>query len=126
MIPYFQRGFRFMAWADNEVIATLATCPESQSEALPMMAHILAAEHIWLYRVLQKTPQWPVWPQWDLEECQVVGARVAQRLHVADHARPVVVARQDGTDLVGDIAQGERTSPMKKARMLHGFSLGAD
>ena len=58
-----------------------------------------------------------------VEEGQVVGARVAQRLHVADHARPVTVVRQDRADFLGDVAQSERTGPVKKARMLHGLSL---
>src|SRR5439155_12749833 len=49
-----------------------------------------------------------------------------QRLHVANHSRAVVITRQDGADFLGDVAQGERTRPVKKARMLHGFSLGGD
>jgi uncharacterized damage-inducible protein DinB len=72
MISYFQRGFRFMAWADTELINALASTPASQTEGLGLMAHILAAEHIWLHRILRKPTVWPVWPQWDLEECRVV------------------------------------------------------
>ena len=61
-----------------------------------------------------------------VEEGQMVAARVAQRPHVLDHARAIVVVRQDCTDFGGDVAQSERAGSVKKARMLHGFPLGAD
>jgi hypothetical protein len=50
----------------------------------------------------------------------MVGACIAERLYISDHARPVIIARYDGPDFLRNVAQGERTSAVKKAWMVHG------
>jgi uncharacterized damage-inducible protein DinB len=65
--------FRWMAWADGKVLLALRECPPALSEALPLLAHVLAAEHVWLSRLQQRTPQFSVWPTISLEDCARLG-----------------------------------------------------
>jgi uncharacterized damage-inducible protein DinB len=62
--------FRWMAWADGKVMAALRECPPALPEALPLLAHVLAAEHVWLSRLQQRTPQFSVWPTLAFEDCE--------------------------------------------------------
>jgi hypothetical protein len=55
----------------------------------------------------------------------MVGACTAQRLYISDHARPVIIARYDDPDFLRNVAQGERTSAVKKAWMVMPRSHGA-
>jgi uncharacterized damage-inducible protein DinB len=45
-------------------------CSEAQAEALPLFAHLLAAEHVWLARLRTREATVPVWPQLTLTECE--------------------------------------------------------
>ena len=47
----FERMLRSMAWADREILQALRDCPAAQEQGLPLLAHLLAAEHIWLSRI---------------------------------------------------------------------------
>jgi uncharacterized damage-inducible protein DinB len=67
---HLQTLFRYVAWADRRVLAALRETPAAQAEALPLLAHLLAAEHVWLSRLLQREPQHPVWPTLDLDACE--------------------------------------------------------
>jgi uncharacterized damage-inducible protein DinB len=63
-----------MGWADRQVLASLRHCPDAQAEALPLLAHLLAAEHIWLARLEQRTARLAVWPPLTAEECELLAA----------------------------------------------------
>lgn len=66
--------FRYMAWADRRALEALRATPAAHAEALPLLAHLLAAEHIWLARLERREPRHPVWPALDLAECDVLAA----------------------------------------------------
>src|SRR5262245_15469718 len=66
--------FRSMSWADREAMAALCNCPAAQAEALPLLAHLLAAEHIWLARLEQRAARLPVWPPLTVGECAQLAA----------------------------------------------------
>jgi uncharacterized damage-inducible protein DinB len=66
---YFQRMFRYVAWANRRTLEALQNGPAANAEGLPLMAHILAAEHLWLHRLLEQPTRHPVWPMLNLEEC---------------------------------------------------------
>lgn len=66
---YLERMFRFVAWADQRSMEALRATPAAQSEALPILAHLLAAEHVWLARLQGREPHHPVWPTLDLDQC---------------------------------------------------------
>ena len=66
-----------MGWADRQMIDALHAAPVAQAEALPLLAHVLAAEHIWLARLETRDAQLPVWPSLAVDECQRVAAENA-------------------------------------------------
>jgi uncharacterized damage-inducible protein DinB len=67
---HIERMVRAMAWADGQVLTALRGCPAAQGEALPLLAHLLAAEHIWLTRLQRREARHSVWPQLTLPECE--------------------------------------------------------
>jgi uncharacterized damage-inducible protein DinB len=82
---------RSMAWGDQQVLAALRACPTAQAEALPLLAHLLAAEHIWLSRLTHREANQPVWPRLTLAECDNLALEnaasyrgLAERLSAAD------------------------------------------
>jgi uncharacterized damage-inducible protein DinB len=75
MKPHYQHLFRYVAWADRRSLESLRATPAAFAEALPLMAHVLAAEHVWLSRLERRTPRHAVWPTLDLEQC---GALLAE------------------------------------------------
>jgi uncharacterized damage-inducible protein DinB len=68
--PYLQRLFPYIAWANQQTLASLVNCPAAQIEGTPLLAHLLAAEHVWLSRLEHREPRLAVWPKLSLEECQ--------------------------------------------------------
>jgi uncharacterized damage-inducible protein DinB len=70
MNTHFKRMFRAMAWADRQTLAALRDCPASQVEALPLVAHVVGAEHIWLSRLRNQPAAHSVWPTLTLLECE--------------------------------------------------------
>lgn len=74
MQAHLQRLFRFVAWANRRTLEAVQATPAAQSEALPLLAHIYAAEHTWLSRLLQRDPQHAVWPTLSLAACEQLAA----------------------------------------------------
>lgn len=71
---YLERLFRFVAWADRRVIESVRATPAAQIEALPLLAHMFAAEHVWLSRLEEREPRHAVWPTLTLDECAQLAA----------------------------------------------------
>ncbi len=69
MNSHYQHLFRYVAWADRRSLESLQATPAAHAEALPLLAHLLAAEHVWLSRLEQRTPRHTVWPTLDLDQC---------------------------------------------------------
>ncbi len=44
---------------------------------MPILAHMLAAEHVWLARLQYRTPVHSVWPSLAIKECQSLAAENA-------------------------------------------------
>lgn len=74
MKSHLKRLFRFTAWADRRALAALQAAPTAQAEALPLLSHLLAAEHVWLSRLEMREPRHAVWPTLDLEQCAALAA----------------------------------------------------
>jgi uncharacterized damage-inducible protein DinB len=63
--------FRYVFWADRRTLAAVREAPAAAlAEALPLQAHVLAAEHTWLSRLQQRDPRHPVWPTLTLDDCE--------------------------------------------------------
>jgi uncharacterized damage-inducible protein DinB len=67
--PYLAKMFRYAAWADRRTLEALRAAPGAHGEAIPILAHLLAAEHLWLARLEQREARHPVWPALEMEEC---------------------------------------------------------
>src|SRR5689334_7052697 len=67
--PYLAKIFRYAAWADRRTLEALRAAPGAHGEAIPILAHLLAAEHLLLARLEQREARYPVWPSLGIEEC---------------------------------------------------------
>jgi uncharacterized damage-inducible protein DinB len=113
MKAHFERMLRSMSWADGEVLQALGDCPAAQEEGLPRLAHLLAAEHIWLSRITARDASHPVWPQLDLAGCQALAQENAsgylsliESLIEADLQKPILYrnsSNQEFTSRIVDI-----------------------
>lgn len=103
MTTHLKRMFRSMAWADRQVLGSIGEHPQSSGEALRLLGHILAAEHIWLARLEEREAQFPVWPQFTLDQCQQIAAeneagfrQLLDRQHPDDLERMIVYRNTKG------------------------------
>jgi uncharacterized damage-inducible protein DinB len=69
MIEHFNRLFSYDAWANREVLAGLRAAPTPPARPLKFIAHILAAERVWMERLEGRKQTVPVWPEFTIEEC---------------------------------------------------------
>ncbi len=76
-IDLLRRSFRHDAWANREVAADLARDGEPPPDALRWLAHILAAERLWLDRLYGRPPSSPVWPDRAAASCRAEAANLA-------------------------------------------------
>jgi uncharacterized damage-inducible protein DinB len=67
---HLRRQFTYDAWANREVVAAIRVSGTAQERSLQLMAHIIAAERLWLERLKQQPQSTPVWPQAGVEECE--------------------------------------------------------
>jgi uncharacterized damage-inducible protein DinB len=70
-----QRLFAYDDWANREVIANLRKA--NAPGAFKLLAHIVAAESLWLDRVHNSKPRMAVWPELTLAECAAEAERLA-------------------------------------------------
>ncbi len=75
LLEHFRRQFEYDFWANAEVLRVLAGLPDPPSRSTRLLAHIIAAEHLWLNRLLNHSPRLAVWPDLSLAEC---GAELRQ------------------------------------------------
>ena len=74
MKAHFERMLRSVSWADRQALAALRDCPAAQAESFPLLAHLLAAEHVWLARLEQRAARLAIWPQLTADECEQLAA----------------------------------------------------
>jgi uncharacterized damage-inducible protein DinB len=91
MKTHVARMLRAMSWADQQTLAAVESCPDAPTDAVKLLAHMLAAEHVWLARLRQVEPTQPVWPHLDLRDCK----RLADE-NAAGYAAFVAALDDDG------------------------------
>lgn len=69
MIDLVRRLFDHARWADARVLRALEDAANPPARAVEIYAHLLAAEHVWLARLLGREPGLAVWPSLPLAEC---------------------------------------------------------
>jgi uncharacterized damage-inducible protein DinB len=77
MVNYFLQRFSYTRWADRETLGSLERSGTPPARAWQVMAHILAAEQLWLNRLRRESSATPVWPEWTLAQC----AAAADKIH---------------------------------------------
>ncbi len=73
-----RRQFAYDAWANREVLTEIEKDVDGNVRSLQLILHILAAERLWLDRLLGIPQSVAVWPEGDLAWCET---------HIADLAR---------------------------------------
>lgn len=77
MVAYLTKMFRYVAWADRRALEALRATPAAHAEAVPLLAHLLAAEHVWLARLEGREPRLTIWPTLTLDECDALATENA-------------------------------------------------
>lgn len=77
MIEHLQRLFSYDDWANREVLGSLQALEVAPPHSVKWLAHILSAEKLWYERLQLQKPTYPVWPDFSLEHCKLVGDEMA-------------------------------------------------
>jgi len=78
---YLRKEFAYDAWANGEALAAIRVAGGDNSRSLQLMAHILAAERIWLERLKQVPQSVSVWPEASLEHCEAEADKLDREWH---------------------------------------------
>lgn len=69
-IDHLRRLFEWNARANRATFDSLAATGGPVGSALEVMAHLLAAESVWLDRLAGRADRVPVCPEWDVATCR--------------------------------------------------------
>jgi uncharacterized damage-inducible protein DinB len=70
LLDYLTRLCEYNGWANSETLSSLEGAGPAPERSRKFMAHVLAAEWLWLRR-LKNGKQIAVWPELTLEQCDV-------------------------------------------------------
>lgn len=70
MIQHFERLFAYDDWANREVLSSFQIAGNTPPRSVKLMAHIFAAERLWLERLQREDQTYPVWPDFSLIQCR--------------------------------------------------------
>ena len=79
-MEHLSRLVEHLAWADHRVLEALRTTEPAEPRSLELFGHVLAAEHVWLSRLIGRDPALPVWPALTLADCARIAADNAAQL----------------------------------------------
>src|SRR2546427_187554 len=71
MLRYLGRLFRYDHWANREAVRSLRT-GQASARSLKVIAHIGAAERLWMNRLLAQPQTLAVWPELTLEQSEAL------------------------------------------------------
>jgi len=110
---HLRRLLAWDGWANREAIASLRAAGTPPARALRFMAHVPAAERLWLVRLRQDPAPVTVWPALSLDECAAEAEAMARAWPAlldgpppADLDRAVAYRNSKGepwTSTVGDV-----------------------
>jgi uncharacterized damage-inducible protein DinB len=81
LLDHLRRQFEYDSWANREVLAVIHAGSHQNPRPLQLLGHILSAERLWLERLQQKPQSLPVWPEFDLDQCQMQIEELAKLWH---------------------------------------------
>ncbi len=70
MLSYLCEMFAYDHWANGEALRSLQEMEHPPERARKVMAHIVAAELLWMARLKQERQPTPVWPEFGLNDCE--------------------------------------------------------
>ncbi len=70
LAEYLRRQFAYDAWANREVLTVLQKNGGEDPRSIQLLAHLLAAERLWMERLEGKDQSVKVWPVSDLSLCE--------------------------------------------------------
>jgi uncharacterized damage-inducible protein DinB len=77
LADHFRRQFAYDEWANREVLTAIRASTSAQERSLQLLAHLVAAERLWLDRLKQQPQSTPVWPEYGFEQCEAKVTEVA-------------------------------------------------
>ena len=110
MTAHIRRLRDHIAWADARTLNALRAIHAPPLDALRLYAHLLAAEHVWLSRILGTDPELTAWPALGVDDCAALGARnhsafalLVETLSTAELQRPVRYRNSKGEEFVNTV-----------------------
>ena len=110
LMRHFARQFTYDDWANRETLASLRA-PAPPASLVKTMAHIVAAESLWLTRVRNEPPALPVWPDMSLVQLEPHLASLARGwqgfltgLAASDLSRPIAYKNSQGEEWVSALS----------------------
>ncbi len=70
MLEYLREMFLYNDWANREALRSLLEMEHPPERARKVMAHIVAAELLWMGRLQQDRQKIAVWPEFGLDDCE--------------------------------------------------------
>ena len=69
VLEFLQHQFRYDGWANREELRALSSLPSPPERAVRLLTHIIAAQWLWLDRLLKNPQRTAVWPEAALGGC---------------------------------------------------------
>jgi uncharacterized damage-inducible protein DinB len=76
MIEHLQRLARHGEWADARLLNAARAAAGDRAAVLRELAHVRAAQEIWLSRIEERAATLPVWPTLGVDEIAAAGATI--------------------------------------------------
>lgn len=76
LLRHYRQLVNYDEWANLEVVRNFRAAGNPPARAVKLLAHVVAAEHLWLARMLQRESPFPVWPDLSLEGCEEQARRL--------------------------------------------------
>ena len=99
----FLRMFAYDHWANRECLRAMNASGSASNSIVGRLAHILAAEKLWLERIRQEKQSLPVWPGSTIEDCETLADKMSsawqdylRRLASADFEREIEYRNSKG------------------------------
>jgi uncharacterized damage-inducible protein DinB len=70
LLEHLRRQFAYDEWANREVLAGLKASAHPHVRPRQLLAHLLSAERLWLERIRTQPQNLPVWPDFNLDQCE--------------------------------------------------------
>ena len=78
-LEHLRRLFTYDEWANRETLRLLNAAEPPLARSQKLLAHVLAAEDLWLHRLLADRSPVEVWPALTLEQCEARQGELARR-----------------------------------------------